>query len=435
MRITVFGLGYVGLVSCACLARDGHHVLGIDKSDEKVSKINGGLSPIVEPGLTDLIRAATAKGMLRASNQSLAQVVDSEIIFICVGTPTLPNGSIDTRQVEKVGGEIGKILRDSDRKPLICLRSTVIPGSSENIFIPAIERFSGKKMGEGFSYVYHPEFLRETTAIADYDAPGRIIFGSFQRNAEDLCNQIYPHIDAQRFFLKPKEAELVKYCDNAYHALKITFANEIGMIAKEIGIDSHKVMDVFVADSKLNISKNYFKPGFAFGGSCLPKDVQALTCFARKLELRTPLLESLMVSNENIKNVVFQKIYELEPKRVAFLGISFKQGTDDLRNSPMVDLVKNCIAEGINCLVLDQGVHPENMVGQNKTALEVNLPHFARYAVCSHEELSDCDVWVLGHRQQDLSPIFEALDRRAYVLDLVRHEELLGRERYIGVCW
>lgn len=435
MRVIVFGLGYVGLVSSACMARDGHQILGIDKSEYKVTAVNSGSSPIVEPGLTDLIHDAVARGRLRASIEVTPEVVDADVIFICVGTPSLPNGAIDMRQVEKVGREIGLALRESNRRPVICLRSTVIPGSSENIFIPTVESSSGKKVGDGFSFVFHPEFLRETSAIADYEKPGRIILGFLDREAAELCDQIYAHMDAPRFFLKVKEAEFIKYCDNAFHALKITFANEIGSIAKGLGVDSYKVMDALVADTKLNISREYLKPGFAFGGSCLPKDIQALTHLARKLELKIPLLESLMVSNENLIRHVFQRIYELKPRGVSFLGISFKKGTDDLRNSPMVDLVKHCIAEGIHCRVFDQGVHPDDMVGQNKTALEVNLPHFSRLAVSSYKDLEDCDVWVLGHRQDDLSPVLAAMDRGTHVLDLARHKELLDQEMYMGVSW
>jgi len=435
MRVVVFGLGYVGLVSSACMVRDGHQVVGIDKSAYKVGLINDGLSPIVEPGLARLIHDAVDDGTLRASTTLPSETLDADIIFVCVGTPSLPNGALDYRQVEIVGEEIGQLLRLSEHKPVVCLRSTVVPGTSESVFISAISKTSGKKEGDGFSFVYHPEFLRETTAIADYDAPGRIVFGCYTQDAANICDQIYSNIKAPRFFLLPKEAECVKYCDNAYHALKITFANEIGMIAQNSGVDSYKVMEVFTADDKLNISKTYFKPGFAFGGSCLPKDVMALNYFANQRELKTPLLASLMISNQYTKERVFQKINILQPKCIAFLGISFKKGTDDLRNSPMVYLVKRCLAEGINCVVLDSGVHPENIVGQNKTALEMELPHFADFAVNSYEELSNCDLWVLGHRQDDLTPVLEAMERGCRVYDLVRHEELLKCAGYMGVCW
>jgi len=224
-----------------------------------------------------------------------------------------------------VAGEIGQALRGSPRHPVVCLRSTVIPGTSENIFIPAVEQYSGKKIGSGFSFVYHPEFLRETSAITDYDAPGRVVFGTLEGDETNVVDQIYSHISAPRFYLNIKEAEFVKYCDNVYHALKITFANEIGSISKKLNIDSHKIMDVFVADEKLNISKLYFKPGFSFGGSCLPKDISAITYLSRKLELRNPLIESLLISNDNKKVEAFQSIYELEPQGVAFLGIAFKK--------------------------------------------------------------------------------------------------------------
>jgi GDP-mannose 6-dehydrogenase len=406
----------------------------VDISEEKVRMVNEGNCPIVEPKLPELVRAAVKRGRLRAVMEVEKDIVDMDLIFVCVGTPSLPNGAIDLGQIKKVAREIGTALKHTQSHPIICLRSTVVPGTSERLFVPLIEETSGKKSGGGFFFVYHPEFLRECKAIQDYDEPGRIIFGSNHKVAADNCDALYKHIQALRFIVPPAAAELLKYTDNAFHAVKITFANEIGQLTKSLGIDCQQLYEMFTADRNLNISLAYLRPGFAFGGSCLPKDLRALLYTARKRELDLPLMQSVLPSNELQKQRVFHMIYERRPKCVAFLGLSFKKGTDDLRNSPMVDLVKMCRAEGIEYRLLDNKVHPERLMGRNKTALEAELPYFAKSAVRGIEDLMECDLWVLGHKQGKVGLLRAAMDRGIVVIDLVRHEKLLGHENYVGIC-
>ena len=415
--------------------RDGHEVCGVDVSGAKVGMINEGSCPIVEPGLAELIGDGVRGGKLGATVDMAKGLEGADIVFVCVGTPSRPNGGIDRRQIVKVAGEIGGWLGRVDVRPVICLRSTVLPGTSEEEFLPAIEQASGKKAGGGFGYVYHPEFMRETSAVADYDGPGKIVFGSSDEDAARIVDSVYAKIESKRYFVGVRSAELVKYTDNAFHALKITFANEIGMLASRLGVDSYEVMEMFAADRKLNISERYLKPGFAFGGSCLPKDLKALVYAAKRNDVEVPMLASLMVSNEVQKQGVFGRIYELQPRRVGFVGIAFKKGTDDLRNSPIVDLVKQCRAEGIEHKILDNDVHPEKLLGKNKTALELNLPYFAEAIVRRFEDLDDCDVLVVGHKQEDVGVLERAMERGVRVFDLVRHEGLVGRENYFGVCW
>lgn len=435
MRISIVGLGYVGLVSAGCLARDGHDVWGIDVASQKVDMINDGACPIVEEYLPELVAWAVQQKRFRATTDIEEGLNTAEVVFVCVGTPSLPNGAIDIRQIEKVASEIGRWLSHIDHRPIICLRSTVLPGTSEGSFLPIIAQASDKKSGVGFDFVYHPEFMRETTAVADYDKPGKIVFGSYKTQAAKICDSVYQKIDAPRFFVEPTVAELAKYTDNAFHALKITFANEIGLLASRLNIDSHKVMEMFMADRKLNISTRYLSPGFAFGGSCLPKDIKAIVHAAKTRDVEVPLLASLTASNELQKQAAFARIYELAPKKIGFIGIAFKKGTDDLRNSPIVDLVKQCRAEGIEHKILDNDVHPEKLLGKNKTALELNLPHFAEAIVRTFTELGDCDLLVVGHKQDDIAPLLAALEKGVRVFDLVRHEELLGNKNYCGVCW
>ena len=356
MNIAVFGLGYVGAVTAACLADDGHHVIGVDPSDVKRDPISRGDSPIVEPGLGELISRAVDDGRLTVTDDYRKAVGNSDLAFICVGTPSLPNGSLNLGYVENVASEIGAALAERSDRFTVVLRSTVLPGTTKELVIPALEAASGKSAGDGFGVAFYPEFLRESTAIDDYREPPKIVVAATDditlARVEDLNEPLEPPTTRVTF----ETAEMVKYVDNTWHALKVGFANEVGRFAKAVGTDSHEVMDVFSMDTKLNISSKYLRPGFAFGGSCLPKDLRALSHAARELDLDLPIVTSVIPSNTQHIAEAFEMIARHGSKKVAVLGLSFKPGTDDLREAPMVELVERLIGKGFDVRICDPAV-------------------------------------------------------------------------------
>lgn len=438
MRISVFGLGYVGVVSAACLARDGHRVVGVDPQREKVGLVGQGRAPIVEQYVGELIEAAVAQGRLTATTDAAAAVAETEASIVCVGTPSHRNGGLDTAAVARVCEQIGQAIAAKSGEHLVVMRSTILPGTMAGIVIPTLERASGRRLGQGLRVANNPEFLRESTAVYDYDNPPKTVVGARDRETAETVLALYENLPGPKIATEIEVAEMVKYADNAWHAVKVAFANEIGNIAQAVGVDSWKVMDIFCQDEKLNISPYYLRPGFAFGGSCLPKDVRALSYKGRELDLDLPLLASLLPTNQNQIERAFERVMAYGVRRVAFLGVSFKAGTDDLRESPQIALVERLIGKGLDLRIYDRNVHLARLVGANRDYITNVIPHIS-------EILSDDLDRVLAHGELVVignpAPEFRAVpgllrpDQRLY--DLARipgAAEALG-DRYGGVNW
>lgn len=437
MKINIFGLGYVGCVSAACLAKSNHLVTGIDIDKIKVNIINQGKSPIVEEGLDELINRTVSSGFLKASQ---TEIPDSDISIICVGTPSNENGSLDLHYIRQVSKEIGIFIKSIDHYHVVVNRSTILPGTIENIVIPILESESGKKLGEDFGVCMNPEFMREGTSIYDYYNPPFTLIGSNDERSAKLLAQIYENIEAPVFFTDIKTAEMVKYTSNSFHALKVTFANEIGNICKKLNIDSHKVMEIFSKDTKLNISNYYLKPGFSFGGSCLPKDLRAITYKARELDLEIPLLNSLMQSNRQQIENAFNLISKLNKKKIGFAGLSFKAGTDDLRESPIVDLIEKLLGKGYKVSIFDREVSLAKLFGSNKRYIETAIPHISSLMKNSIEDMIESsEIIVIGKKEVAYKePLLKAINTNGiYLFDLVRlfNNNEIPKERYEGICW
>lgn len=366
MRISIFGLGYVGAVCAGCLSARGHEVIGVDVSTTKIDLINRGKSPIVEPGLEPLLEQGIRTSRLSGTTDFKQAVLDSDVSFICVGTPSKKNGDLDLGYIESVCREIGYAIREKAGRHTVVVRSTVLPGTVKNVVIPIIEDCSGKKAGVDFGVGTNPEFLRESTAIKDYDFPPMTVIGELDAQTGDLLEEIYRELDAPIIRKSIEVAEMIKYTCNVWHAAKVTFANEIGNIAKAVGVDGREVMDVVCQDRKLNLSRYYMKPGFAFGGSCLPKDVRALTYRAGQLDVEHPMIGSIMRSNAYQVQKAFEIITAHGSRKVGLLGLSFKSGTDDLRESPLVELAEMLIGKGYELQIFDRNVEYARVHGANK---------------------------------------------------------------------
>lgn len=439
MRISVFGIGYVGAVSAACLAKDGNSVVAVDPNDAKVAVLNAGQSPIVEPGLDVIIADEIKGGRLRATNDPVEAINASELSFVCVGTPSQFNGSLDTGYVLRAAEEIGAALKQKSDFHTVVVRSTILPGTMEGSIIPALERASGKQAGVGFGIAYYPEFLRESTAIKDYYEPGAIVFGAIPGDtvSVDRLKQINAHIPTTPKVVTIRTAEAIKYTNNCWHALKISFSNEIGNICKEAGIDSHVVLDILCSDNRLNISKAYMKPGFAFGGSCLPKDLRALRFKARELDVATPLLDATLSANENQLRRAYDMVARIGSKKVGLVGLSFKAGTDDLRESPLVELAERLHGKGFDLRIFDPNVHYQALVGANLHYVRSHIPHLSTLlsenveSVCEH-----ADVIVVGNKDEASMRAIELAKGKKPVIDLVRlQQSSVSDELYHGICW
>jgi GDP-mannose 6-dehydrogenase len=421
MDISVFGLGYVGSVTAACLASQGHKVVGVDVNVDKVQTINSGRSPVVEPGLDHLIRKAVSVGNLSATQDAAAAVAHGDVSLICVGTPSNSNGSLNLEYVERVYAEIGSALAGMQTYKVVALRSTVLPGTLSTCLIPILTEESGKRVGVNFGVAVNPEFLREGSAIEDFENPPFTLIGQVDKRAGDLLAAIYAHIHAPVFRTGPDTACMVKYASNAFHALKVTFANEVGQLCKQQGVDSTQVMEIFCQDTKLNISSRYLRPGFAFGGSCLPKDLRALLYLARHSDVRAPVLESILPSNELQIRKTAHLILNGGRPRVGVIGLSFKPGTDDLRESPVVELVEILSGKGIEVHIYDENVNLSKLVGGNKAYIERVLPHISAMMTGSIEEVVDkSDVVVLAHCPADKDRITGLVRPDQLVVDFAK---------------
>jgi len=437
MKISIFGLGYVGAVTAACLANDGHEITGVDPNGNKVDIINSGRSPIIEKDLKPMIASAVKDGRLKAVTESREAILGSDISIVCVGTPSRGNGSLDLKYVQKVVGEIGEVLKEKDSYHIVVIRSTVLPGTTENIVIPILERTSTKKEGIDFGVVFNPEFLRESTSVHDFSNPPKTVIGSFRDRDINSVSVLYKKIEAPLVRSSLRVAEMVKYVDNTFHALKVTFGNEIGNLCKAMQIDSHEVMDIFCLDTTLNLSPYYLKPGFAFGGSCLPKDLNAISYKAKSLDLRMPLIQSIQSSNEQqIKNAV-KRVMAFGKKKIGVLGFSFKAGTDDLRESPIVELIETLLGKGYSIKVYDSNVSLAKVFGANKEFIETRIPHIAELMVKDISEIIDhSEVIVIGNKSPEFEDILNKVRDDQHVFDLVRISPgLKTKANYEGISW
>ncbi len=436
--ISVFGLGYVGTVTAACFAHKGSNVIGVDLNSAKVEAMAAGRSPIVEPQVGELIAQAARAGRLHATTNVVEAIDKSEISILCVGTPSLRNGKLDLGHVEPVCRQIGEALRDKKAFHLVALRSTVLPGTAESIVVPALELSSGKRMGRDFGVCVNPEFMREGTAVADFLEPAMTIIGASEPAHCAMLRELYAWAPGRVYETSFRAAEMVKYVCNAWHAVKVAFANEVGTVAKGLGVDAEAVVEIFTADTKLNISPSYLKPGFAFGGSCLPKDVRALAYRARELDLKLPLFEAILPSNEEHLERAVEMVLATGKRKITMLGLSFKAATDDLRESPQVQLVKRLLGEGREILVWDDNVSLGRLIGSNRQYIEEVIPHIGSL-LCSDlaQALRSAEVVVIGTRALDRESLQRSLRSDQVVIDLVNLERArrIAAARYEGICW
>lgn len=438
MNISIFGLGYVGSVCTVCFAKEGHRVIGVDIKKEKVDAFCRGESSIVEPGLTEITKKSVEAGNICATQDIQKAVLNSEISFVCVGTPAKDDGSLDTFFLKRVLNEIGEVLREKKGNHVVVIRSTILPGTTESVVIPTLEETSGKKAGSDFEVVFNPEFLREGCALNDFYCPPFIILGQVDNRECTVLKNLWRSmpIDAPIYNVTVRVAEMIKYTCNSFHALKITFANEIGNLCKALDIDSHKVMNIFVQDTKLNLSSCYLKPGFAFGGSCLPKDTRALTYLAKSLNIETLVLDQILRSNQLQIKKALHLILRTGKQKVGIFGLSFKSGTDDLRESPMVILAEYLLGKGKQLKIYDENVNLQRITGGNKEYIEHRIPYLIKFLEDSLEKvLQDSEVLVIGLKYRKLKGLLKKTKGKI-VIDLVRilePGEVSGE--YIGIVW
>lgn len=437
MKISIFGLGYVGTVCAACLAERGHEVIGCDVSEAKVDLINAGQSPIIEKDIGELVAAKVASGSLRATVSTEEAIMNSDLSLLCVGTPSRANGSLDLSAVEAVARQIGAVLASKDSYHSVVIRSTVLPGTLADIVVPALEQASGKKLGVAFGVASNPEFMREGSAVADFNNPAKTVIGTDDDVTRARLLELYAGLPGQTILTEPRLAELVKYTDNTWHALKVAFGNEIGNVCKAAGVDSHELMKVFFADTKLNISNAYLLPGFAFGGSCLPKDVRAINAYAVQHDVEAPLLRSLMPSNRQQIERALQWVLGYGKRNVGFLGFSFKAGTDDLRESPYLELIERLLGKGCDIRIFDQNVSLAKLVGANKVYLMNAIPHVTQLMVPSVDDVvKHADVLVATSRSPEYEAVVEKMRPGQVLLDMARlpnTDRIAGT--YDGINW
>jgi GDP-mannose 6-dehydrogenase len=434
--VSVFGLGYVGCVSAACFAGEGHSVIGVDVSQTKVDQINAGRSTIIEEGIAELVADGVSSGRLRATTSVRDAVTQTDLSLICVGTPSRANGSIDLAHVVRVSEQIGTALRDKGRWHTVVIRSTVMPGTIDTQVIPAIEAASGLRHGQHFAVCSNPEFLREGTSIKDFREPPFTLIGAISPEHAGPLQTLYANIKAPCHVVTLRVAESVKYACNCFHGLKIGFANEIGNLCKALGVDSHEVMRLFCEDKKLNISAAYLKPGFAFGGSCLPKDLRAIVHRGRTEDVPMPILEAVLQSNRNQIDRAFHMVMATGSRRIGILGLAFKAGTDDLRESPMVALVEMLIGKGCQVVIHDRDVSRANIFGANREYVEREIPHlWSLMRTTVQGVIEACDTVVIGNTSKEYRELGDELNGRL-VIDLARAiPSRQSTKDYQGICW
>lgn len=437
MKISIFGMGYVGTVSAGCLARDGHQVIGVDPIRAKVDLINAGQTPIIEAEIGEIIAAVIKSGRLHATDDQDEAIRQTELSFVCVGTPSQSNGNLDLTYIRRVCELIGKSLKHKSARHTVVIRSTILPGTMHGIVIPTLEEYSGKKAGDGFGICNNPEFLREGSAVKDFNFPPKTVIGEFDTASGDLLASLYSKLDAPLIRTDLETAEMVKYVDNSWHALKIGFANEIGNLCKALSIDSHVVMKIFCQDKKLNISPAYLMPGFAFGGSCLPKDLRALAYKAKSQDLSLPIMTSILPSNESQIAKGLQLIMDGGPARIGILGFSFKAGTDDLRESPMIEVIERLIGKGYDLRIYDKNVNLAKLVGSNRDFILNRIPHISKLMVNGIDAvLQHAQTIVIGNKDPEFDGVWERLEEGQRVVDFVRITNRRSENgKYEGICW
>jgi GDP-mannose 6-dehydrogenase len=437
VNISIFGIGYVGSVTAGCLSQDGHRVVAVDVDPTKLEALSAGRPPVVEPGLDAILESAVRRGQLTVARTAAEALAGSDLSMVCVGTPGRPNGALDTTYVTRVAQQIGEAIRRKNDFHSVIMRSTVVPGTTEEHIIPVLERASGKRAGQDFGVAYYPEFLREGSAIRDYEHPGTIIFGKHDDESLRRLQELHAHARVEPRIMTIRAAEAVKYASNAWHATKISFANELGLICRAFGIDSHDVMESVCADTKLNISPAYLTPGFAFGGSCLPKDLRALRYRARTVDVDTPLLNAVLEANANQVSRAYELVENCEARRVGMIGLSFKPQTDDLRYSPLLDLAERLIGHGFELKIYDPIIRLSRLKGANQEHIRRRLPHIADLLLEDINELIEhSEVIILGNRQVAKTVMPSLMDSTKQIIDLVRVErEMRSADRYQGLCW
>ncbi len=437
MKISVFGLGYVGTVTAGCLASDGHEVIGVDPVRTKVNLINNGQSPIIEAEIGELIHRTVKKGGLRGTDDQDLAIRETELSFVCVGTPSQANGNLDLSFIRRVCELIGQALKNKPARHTVVIRSTILPGTMRQVVIPVLEEYSGKKVGVDFGLCNNPEFLREGTAVKDFNAPPKTVIGELDSTSGDLLASLYTKLDAPLIRTDIETAEMVKYVDNCWHALKIGYANEIGNLCKSFSIDAHQVMKIFCQDKKLNISSAYLSPGFAFGGSCLPKDLRALSYKAKTNDLHLPILTAILPSNEMQINRGLQLIMEKGHSKIGILGFSFKAGTDDLRESPVIEVIERLLGKGYDVRIYDKNVHLASLVGANRDFILNRIPHISKLMVDDIDSvLKHAQTVVIGNKDPEFESVPARIQDGQCLVDFVRITNRRSENgKYDGICW
>jgi GDP-mannose 6-dehydrogenase len=435
MNISIFGLGYVGCVSLGCLAQNGHQVIGVDINKNKVDLINSGKPTIIEAEIDRIISEQHSAGNISATTEAAQAVLQSEISIIAVGTPSTEKGHLNLQYIFNVAERIGTALKQKDDFHIIALRSTVMPGSCDKI-ADILQKFSGKKRNEGFAVVDNPEFLREGTAVKDYYHPPLTLIGSDNKEAAAKVAKLYEQLPAEIIITELKVAEIMKYVNNTYHALKISFGNEIGNISSELGIDSHEVMSIFCKDKQLNISPYYFKPGFAYGGSCLPKDLKGLQTLAHDLYVDVPVIDSIDKTNENQIARATKMIHKYWNKKLGFLGLSFKEGTDDLRNSPAVKIIESLLGKGADITIYDKNVNTTMLTGTNRDYVDARIPHLSKLLNPDLDQvIAESDVLIVNTKEKEFIEKLKLVQDKV-IIDFVRlGDDFLYLKNYKGINW
>jgi len=434
MRISVFGLGYVGCISLGCLAKNGHFMIGVDVNEIKVNLINHGLPTIIEKDIDLIIKEQYEKGNLYATTNYKEALLNTDITIVCVGTPSTDNGHLNLDYIFETAHQIGESLKAKDSFHVIAIRSTVLPGTNKKVG-EIISEISGKERNIDFAVVSNPEFLREGSAVEDYYNPAITVLGSDNNKALEIMESIYYDINAPIIKTDIEVAEIIKYVNNTFHALKICFANEVGNICKKMNIDSHKVMELFCKDTHLNISPYYFKPGFAYGGSCLPKDTKALKTIAHDNYLSSPIIEAIHDSNENQKKIVINMIESTGKKKIGILGLSFKQGTDDLRYSPTVEIVEYLFGKGYNISIWDDIVQESKLVGSNKEFIQMHIPHLSKLITDNLENfVENSEIILITQKNNLFASLIDKYPQKTFI-DVVRITNDIRRNNYQGICW
>jgi GDP-mannose 6-dehydrogenase len=435
MNISIFGLGYVGCVSLGCLAKNGHNVIGVDISQVKVDQINSGHATIIEKDIDVIMSEQKAAGRIRATTETNIAVTGSDISIVAVGTPSTEKGHLNLQHIFQVAENIGEALKQKSTFHIIAIRSTIMPGACDK-FAGIVAKVSGKKRNLDFAIVDNPEFLREGTAVYDYFNPPLTLIGSDNKEAAEKVADLYRQLPGEIIITNLKVAEIMKYINNTFHALKISFSNEVGNICSEVGIDSHEVMDIFCKDKQLNISTYYFKPGFAYGGSCLPKDLKGLQTMAHDLYIDVPVIDSIHKANDLQIQRAIKLIYKYWDKKLGFLGLSFKAGTDDLRNSPAVSVIEALLGKGCDLSIYDKNINMAVLTGKNKEYINSRIPHLSNLLTDEPEKLiKDCDVIIINTKEPEFLKLIENVQDKT-IIDFVRLDEsLLLKKNYIGINW